>query len=190
MTSKTIKLLLSFALFSSIVSLKLQLVDEDYVIVQIGYPSKEYKLIVDPVGPFTYLFKENNSTSKRDGDLASSHDFQNVFGNFSGVWKNDFFYLTEDRLMNFRMDYLEIQKKETKLKCDGVLGLGYSFQNSYGNIYETLEKMYNVFKSKKFFHMTKKRCKLPLENSPKEATTTPPYIKFMKNQNTQEYFWN
>ena len=133
------------------------MVDEDYVVVQIGYPPKQYKLIVDPVGPFTYLFKENNSTSKRDGDLASSHDFQNVFGNFSGVWKNDFFYLTEDRLMNFRMDYLEIQKKETKLKCDGVLGLGYSFQNSYGNIYETLEKMYNVFKSKKIFSYDKKK---------------------------------
>lgn len=177
MASKTIKLFLSFILFSSIFSLKLQLVDEDYVIVQIGYPSKEYKLIVDPVGPFTYLFKENNSTSKRDGDLASTHDFQNVFGNFSGVWKNDFFYLTEDKLMNFRMDYLEIQKKETKLKCDGVLGLGYSFQNSYGNIYETLEKMYNVFKSKKIFSYDKKKMQITLGEFPERSNYNPTVYK-------------
>ena len=177
MASKTIKLFLSFVLFSSIFSLKLQLVDEDYVVVQIGYPPKQYKLIVDPVGPFTYLFKENNSTSKRDGDLTSSHDFQNVFGNFSGVWKNDFFYLTEDKLMNFRMDYLEIQKKETKLKCDGVLGLGYSFQNSYGNIYETLEKMYNVFKSKKIFSYDKKKMQITLGEFPERSNYNPTVYK-------------
>ena len=177
MASKTIKLFLSFVLFSSIISLKLQLVDEDYVVVQIGYPPKQYKLIVDPVGPFTYLFKENNSTSKRDGDLTSSHDFQNVFGNFSGVWKNDFFYLTEDKLMNFRMDYLEIQKKETKLKCDGVLGLGYSFQNSYGNIYETLEKMYNVFKSKKIFSYDKKKMQITLGEFPERSNYNPTVYK-------------
>jgi hypothetical protein len=157
MVAKLSKLFLNILLLCGVFSLKLQLVDEDYVIVQIGYPPKEYKLIVDPVGPFTYLFKENNSTSKLDGELSGTHEFQNVFGNFSGVWKNDFFYLTTDRLMNFRMDYLEIQKKETKLKCDGVLGLGYSFQQSYGNIYEVLEKMYNVFKSKKMVSYDKKK---------------------------------
>ncbi len=177
MASKTIKLFLSFVLFSSILSLKLQLVDEDYVVVQIGYPPKEYKLIVDPVGPFTYLFKENNSTSKRDGDLASTQDFQNLFGNFSGVWKNDFFYLTEDKLVNFRMDYLEIQKKETKLKCDGVLGLGYSFQNSYGNIYETLAKMYNVFKSKKMFSYDKKKMQITLGEFAEKSNYNPTIFK-------------
>ena len=55
------------------------------------------------------------------------------------------------------MDYLEVRKKETKLKCDGVLGLGYSFQHSYGNIYEVLEKMYNVFPSKKMMSYDKKK---------------------------------
>ena len=157
MATKFSNLFLSLLLLCGVFSLKLQLVDEDYVVVQIGYPPKEYKLIVDPVGPFTYLFKENNSPSKLDGELSNVQEFQNVFGNFSGVWKNDFFYLTTDKLMNFRMDYLEIQKKETKLKCDGVLGLGYSFYNSYGNIYEVLEKMYNVFKSKKMVSYDKKK---------------------------------
>ena len=37
------KLFLSLILFTGILSLKLQLVDEDYVVVQIGYPPKEYK---------------------------------------------------------------------------------------------------------------------------------------------------
>ena len=177
MASKTIKLFLSFLLFSSIISLKLQLVDEDYVIVQIGYPPKEYKLIVDPVGPFTYLFKENDSKSKLPGEVSTPLEFQNVFGNFSGVWKNDFFYLTVDRLMNFRMDYLEIQKKETKLKCDGVLGLGYSFQQSYGNIYETLEKMYNVFKSKKMFSYDKKKMQITLGEFPEKSNYNPTVYK-------------
>ena len=149
MSTLTFKLLLSFLIVYEVFSLKLQLVDEDYVIVQIGFPPKQYKLIVDPVGPFTYLFKENDSTSKLPSEKSLVEEFQNVFGNFTGVWKNDFFYLTADKLMNFRMDYLEIQKKETKLNCDGVLGLGYSFQQSYGNIYEVLAKMYNVFPSKK-----------------------------------------
>ena len=177
MVSKVIKLFLSFLLFSSIISLKLQLVDEDYVIVQIGYPPKEYKLIVDPVGPFTYLFKENDSTSKLPGEVSTPLEFQNVFGNFTGIWKNDFFYLTVDRLMNFRMDYLEIQKKETKLKCDGVLGLGYSFQQSYGNIYETLEKMYNVFKSKKMFSYDKKKMQITLGEFPEKSNYNPTVYK-------------
>ena len=177
MVSKVIKLFLSFLLFSSIISLKLQLVDEDYVIVQIGYPPKEYKLIVDPVGPFTYLFKENDSKSKLPGEVSTPLEFQNVFGNFTGIWKNDFFYLTVDRLMNFRMDYLEIQKKETKLKCDGVLGLGYSFQQSYGNIYETLEKMYNVFKSKKMFSYDKKKMQITLGEFPEKSNYNPTVYK-------------
>ena len=83
------KLFLFLILFSGILSLKLQLVDEDYVVVQIGYPAKEYKLIVDPLGPFTYLFKENDSQSKQDGDKTGPFSFSNVFGNFTGTWKND-----------------------------------------------------------------------------------------------------
>ena len=125
--SSTIKLILSLLIFQSVFSLKLQLVDEDYVKVQIGYPPKEYKLIVDPVSPITYLFKENPSQTKRQGELNKTITFSNVFGNFTGIWKNDFFYLTDDKLMNFRFDYVEITKRESKLLCDGVLGLGYSF---------------------------------------------------------------
>ena len=182
------KLFLSLILFTGILSLKLQLVDEDYVVVQIGYPPKEYKLMVDPVGPFTYLFKENDSQSKVPGEKSEPHSFTNVFGNFTGVWKNDFFYLTVDKLMNFRMDYLEITQKETKLKCDGVLGLGYSFEYSYGNIYEVLAKMYNVFPSKKMMSYDKKKCKLLLVNSQKEVIIIQLYIQYMKKKIHLEYF--
>ena len=85
--SSTIKLILSLLIFQSVFSLKLQLVDEDYVKVQIGYPPKEYKLIVDPVSPITYLFKENPSQTKRQGELNKTITFSNVFGNFTGIWK-------------------------------------------------------------------------------------------------------
>ena len=167
------QLFFSLFLFSGILSLKLQLVDEDYVIVQIGYPAKEYKLIVDPIGPFTYFFKENDSQSKTAGEKTEQYSFSNVFGNFTGVWKNDFFYLTVDKLMNFRMDYLEITKKETKLNCDGVLGLGYSFEQSYGNIYEVLEKMYNVFPSKKMMSYDKKKKQITLGEFPERSSYNP-----------------
>ena len=104
--SSLIKIFLSLFLIQSIFALKLQLIDEDYVKVQIGYPPQEYKLIVDPVSPLTYLFKENPSPTKMEGLLDKPITFSNVFGNFTGVWKNDFFYLTDDRLMNFRFDYV------------------------------------------------------------------------------------
>ena len=182
MSTLTFKLLLSFLIVYEVFSLKLQLVDEDYVIVQIGFPPKQYKLIVDPVGPFTYLFKENDSTSKLPGEKSLVEEFQNVFGNFTGVWKNDFFYLTADKLMNFRMDYLEIQKKETKLNCDGVLGLGYSFQQSYGNIYEVLAKMYNVFPSKKLLSYDKKKMQITLGEFPERSNYNPTVYKIYEKK--------
>ena len=188
MAAKFSKLFLSLLLLCGVFSLKLQLVDEDYVVVQIGYPPKQYKLIVDPVGPFTYLFAPNNSTSKVDGELSKTEDFQNVFGNFSGVWKNVFFYLTTDKLMNFRMDYLEVTKKETKLKCDGVLGLGYSFYHSYGNIYEVLEKMYNVFKSKKMVSYDKKKMQITLGEFPERSNYNPTVYKIYEKKDNPGIF--
>ena len=176
------KIFLFSILFTAIFSLKLQLVDEDYVVVQIGYPAKEYKLIVDPVGPFTYLFKENDSQSKIAGEKSEPYSFSNVFGNFTGTWKNDYFYLTVDKLMNFRMDYLEITKKDSKLKCDGVLGLGYSFEQSYGNIYEVLEKMYNVFPSKKMLSYDKKKMQITLGEFPERSNYNPTVYKIYEKK--------
>ena len=53
MSSKKLNIFLSLLLISSIYSLKLQLIDEDYVLVQIGLPPQQYKLFVDPLGSFT-----------------------------------------------------------------------------------------------------------------------------------------
>ena len=188
--SSTIKLLLSLLIFQSVFSLKLQLVDEDYVKVQIGYPPKEYKLIVDPVSPITYLFKENPSQTKRQGELNKTITFSNVFGNFTGIWKNDFFYLTDDKLMNFRFDYVEITKRESKLLCDGVLGLGYSFEQSYGNIYEVLEKMYNVFPSKKVLSYDKKKRQITLGEIPERSSYNPTVLKIYEKKDTPGIFLN
>ena len=182
------KLFLFSILLTSILSLKLQLVDEDYVIVQIGYPPKEYKLIVDPVGPFTYLFRENDSQSKLPGEKSEPLSFSNVFGNFTGSWKNDFFYLTNDKMMNFRMDYLEITKKDSKLNCDGVLGLGYSFEQSYGNIYEVLEKMYNVFPGKKMLSYDKKKMQITLGEFPERSSYNPTVYKIYEKKDTPGIF--
>ena len=182
------KLFLFTILFSAILSLKLQLVDEDYVVVQIGYPPKEYKLIVDPVGPFTYLFRENDSQSKLPGEKTEPLTFANVFGNFTGTWKNDFFYLTNDKMMNFRMDYLEITKKDSKLNCDGVLGLGYSFEQSYGNIYEVLEKMYNVFPGKKMLSYDKKKMQITLGEFPERSNYSPTVYKIYEKKDTPGIF--
>ena len=182
------ELFLFSILLTSILSLKLQLVDEDYVIVQIGYPPKEYKLIVDPVGPFTYLFRENDSQSKLPGEKSEPLSFSNVFGNFTGSWKNDFFYLTNDKMMNFRMDYLEITKKDSKLNCDGVLGLGYSFEQSYGNIYEVLEKMYNVFPGKKMLSYDKKKMQITLGEFPERSNYNPTVYKIYEKKDTPGIF--
>ena len=182
------ELFLFSILLTSILSLKLQLIDEDYVIVQIGYPPKEYKLIVDPVGPFTYLFRENDSQSKLPGEKSEPLSFSNVFGNFTGSWKNDFFYLTNDKMMNFRMDYLEITKKDSKLNCVGVLGLGYSFEQSYGNIYEVLEKMYNVFPGKKMLSYDKKKMQITLGEFPERSSYNPTVYKIYEKKDTPGIF--
>ena len=181
MSSKKLNIFLSLLLISSIYSLKLQLIDEDYVLVQIGLPPQQYKLFVDPLGSFTYLFKPGQSTSKLEGEAAPI-EFTNVLGKFKGVWKNDFFYLTDDKLMNFRMDYVEITEKETKFQCDGVLGLGYSFSQSYGNIYEVLEKMYNVFPSKKLISYDKKKKQITLGEFPERSSYNPTVYKIYEKK--------
>jgi hypothetical protein len=146
--------------------------------------------MVDPVSPFTYLFKENPSTTKTEGEQKKPITFSNVFGNFTGVWKNDFFYLTDDKLMNFRFDYVEITKKDTKLICDGVLGLGYSYEQSYGNIYEVLEKMYNVFPSKKLLSYDKKKMQITLGEFPERSCYNPTVLKIYEKKGMPGIFLN
>ena len=121
MAKNFFKLILSLLFFYQVFSLKLQLVDEDFVIVKIGQNAqKEYKLLVDPVGPFTYMFTSISTVSTEE--MKNTYKFQYPFGKFEGVWKEDYFYLTEDKIMSIKMPYLQIVTKETKLKgFDGVI---------------------------------------------------------------------
>ena len=105
---ETKNILIFLLLINGIFSLQLQLINEDYVEVQIGYPAKTYKLIVDPVAPFTYIFNPEVLKSNSTESLKETDEFTNVFGSFEGEWREDFFYLTNDRLMNFRLQYLYI----------------------------------------------------------------------------------
>ena len=68
---------------------------------------------------------------------------------------------------------VEITEKDSKFQCDGVLGLGYSFSQSYGNIYEVLAKMYNVFPSKKVLSYDKKKMQITLGEIPERSNYNP-----------------
>jgi hypothetical protein len=77
---------------------------------------------------------------------------------------------------------LEITEKDTKFKCDGVLGLGYSFSQSYGNIYEVLAKMYNVFPSKKVMSYDKKKMQITLGEIPERSNYNPTVYKIYEKK--------
>ena len=174
---ETKNILIFLLLISNVFSLQLQLINEDYVEVEIGYPAKTYTLIVDPVAPFTYIFspevlKSNSTESFKDKD-----EFTNVFGSFKGEWREDFFYLTNDRLMNFRLQYLFITEKKTVLDCDGVLGLGYSKNHVRGNIYDLLSTMDNAFKSQKVFSYNKRTMQITIGEIPERSHYNPTIYK-------------
>lgn len=128
---------------SEIFCLQVNVVDKDYVNVLVGFPQKKLKLMIDPMAPFTYIFEKIGS--KTEKMLGEKIKFDNVFGSFEGVWKEDNFFLTDEKNFNFNLEYVLIEKKNTLLKCDGVIGLGYSPANPKGNIYDVLGTMKGVF---------------------------------------------
>lgn len=128
---------------SEIFCLQINVVDKDYVNVLVGLPQKKLKLMIDPMAPFTYIFESIGSKSEKM--LGEKIKFDNVFGSFEGVWKQDYFFLTDEKNFNFNLEYVLIEKKNTLLKCDGVIGLGYSPANPKGNIYDVLGSMKDVF---------------------------------------------
>lgn len=161
--------------------------DENYVEAQIGFPPKAVKLMIDITGPYTYIFEDIKSQTATTNNKKES--FKNIFGSFEGDWKNDFFYLTEDKNFNFRMDYIKITKKDTKLKCDGVLGLGYSSKYKNGNIYEVLQNMPNVVKNEKKMSFDKKSQQIYLgENLGKTPTYNPKVLPIYENKKMQGTF--
>jgi len=60
--------------------------------------------------------------------------------------------------------------------------LGYSFEQSYGNIYEVLEKMYNVFPSKKMFSYDKKKMQITLGEFPERSNYNPTVYKIYEKK--------
>ena len=58
-------------------SLKLKIIDEDFVKVRVGNPQTELKLLIAPTSPFSYIFKDFNS--KTTVKLESTK-FENAFG--------------------------------------------------------------------------------------------------------------
>ena len=130
------------SLILSITSLKLQIIDEDYVKIYVGNPPEERKFLIDPMAPYSYLLKDTkNSLSKRKfGNTV----LNNVFGEFKGTWETDYFYLTEDKSFNLKLRYLNIYETNSVIKADGVLGLGYSDMYEESNIYNVLKRMKHI----------------------------------------------
>lgn len=177
--------LISLILISSAFIINIK--DENYVEAQIGYPPKAVKLMIDITGPYTYIFTDVESQTEKTNNQTES--FKNIFGSFEGEWKSDFFYLTEDKIFNFRMDYIQITKKNTKLDCDGVLGLGYSSKYKDGNIYEVLKNMPNVVKNEKKMSFDKKSQQIYLgENLGKTPTYNPHVFNIYENDKMQGTF--
>ena len=132
-----VSLLLSLAF-----SLKLQIIEEDYVKIYVGNPPEEKKFLIDPMAPYSYLLKDTkNSLSKvKFGNAV----LNNVFGEFKGTWETDYFYLTEDKSFNLKLRYLNIYETNSVIKADGVLGLGFSDMYEDSNIYNVLKKMKHI----------------------------------------------
>ena len=85
MTYKIFCLLLFLQLSTS---LKLKLIDEDFVKIRVGNPQTELKLLIDPTSPFSYIFKDFNSKTT---EKLESTKFENAFGLYEGHWEEDFF---------------------------------------------------------------------------------------------------
>ena len=89
------KFICIFALISLSLSLKINIVDEDFIEVLVGNPPVPMKLLIDPVAPFSYMLKKFESSTLLPFE---NYKFSNSFGTFEGKWNSDFFYLTADKI--------------------------------------------------------------------------------------------
>ena len=128
-------------LLSNILCLKLDIIDDYFVNVYIGSSRRQFKLLIDPTYPFTYIFKPYQSKTKMNAELKPLL-FSNLYGNYSGKWSLDTFYFKEENL-TIEMKYLDIYYiKENILNIDGVLGLG-SYVKQDANIYYNINQTTN-----------------------------------------------
>ena len=124
-------------------SLKLDLIDNYFVNVYIGKSRANFKLLIDPTYPLTYILKPYNSKYKISSDLNPLL-FTNIYGNYSAKWSVDKFYFKEENF-TMEMKFLDVYyKKRNFLNADGILGLGaYKNSDSRTNIFYYLNKHQN-----------------------------------------------
>ena len=123
---------------TSLNSLKIKIIDEDFINVKIGNPPTSLKLLIDPTAPFSYIFSDFESTTTIKIDEGK---FLNEFGKFEGEWQNDYFYITDDGIFNFRLRYFKVLKTNSPLNVDGVFSLGDSSFYPDANIYNILSQI-------------------------------------------------
>lgn len=159
-------------LIPAMLSLEFKIVDEDYLEIPIGGEKRAIKLLIDPVGHFTYILRPFISSTKIKHDETFS--FDNNFGHFEGHWETDFIFPTPDRQFGFQLRYLLVDKKESNLNVDGVIGLGYSeYLPSDTNIYKILGNMKTIFDFKNVMTYDKAHSRLVIGSVPDPDSFNP-----------------
>ena len=156
---------------TSLNSLKIKIIDEDFINVKIGNPPTSLKLLIDPTAPFSYIFSDFESTTTIKIDEGK---FLNEFGKFEGEWQNDYFYITDDNVFNFRLRYFKVLKTNSPLNVDGVFSLGDSSFYQDANIYNILSQIKISFPNfKKVMSYDKQRSLLILGELPEPDYSNP-----------------
>ena len=177
------KLLCIFTLISLSLSLKINIVDEDFIEVLVGNPPVPMKLLIDPVAPFSYMLKKFESSTLLPFD---AYKFSNSFGTFEGKWKSDFFYLTADKIFPLRIKFLMVEQTTSVLDVDGVIGLGYSEKiDDDCSVFEQLHKMTDVFKIDNLMSYDKNKKLLTIGELPKSDNYNP--VKFPLFEGDSKY---
>ena len=179
-------IIISLFLIPLITSLDLTIVDDYFIQVGFGGQKKPLKLMIDPVGHFTYIFKDIKSPTKTA--QGSKYTFSNNFGSFSGEWESDYIFPTPDQQFGFRFTYLMVKdKKDSVFECDGVIGLGYHHKivgddkatpkadpiPDEANIYNILGEMKDLMQVKNVMTYDKDRKKLVLGRIPDPDSYNP-----------------
>ena len=162
------KILLLLFFISSINTITFKITEEDYLLVKVGNPQKELKLLIDPTAPFSYIFEETKSTTVQKHEKGQ---FQNIYGSFEGQWETDYFYFENN--FNFQLKYVKVEKTKSHFDVDGVLALGYSTQYPESNIYLILSKMSNIFKFEPVLSYDKVKGELILGEIPEPDYSNP-----------------
>ena len=184
MFPKKISYIILFTLITFSLSLKIPIVDEDFIEVLVGSKPTAMKLLIDPTAPFSYILSDFESTTTHT--FSSDYEFKNIYGNFKGNWESDFFYLTSDKVFNLRIKYLKVKTKNSVLNVDGVIGLGFSKQfDEDCSIFQILHKMTDVLSIENLMSYDKKKKMLTIGSLPIGDNYNP--VKFPLYEGEKEY---